>query len=307
MFFCFSYDRRHFILSHRALQNEGVATLRTTAFRLKTIHHTFSHTNCTWNQSITNTQFIIQGITVALPYSIYLHRHFSIPGSRSRYSSGFEEMHPVFVLSPARSELSKSWSTHTSWYICAATPEPTQNGVAAAPTLKKKAKELLKKKLPKSSTQQNAADGESNTLAQAVSTKKRNTERKKRSETTSKSGFTPAFCTVRPTWPALKRVLVVHCGGTFGMDVESSFDAAGQLRPGTGGSYRRSLRPGKLLGDILDHVPELQQLADLDVHVAMNKDSARVGPQDWIRIAKLLHRKRNEFDSFVIIHGTDTM
>lgn len=118
---------------------------------------------------------------------------------------------------------------------------------------------------------------------------------------------TPDFCTVRPAWPALKRVLIVHCGGTFGMDTELSFDKTGQIKSGTGGNYSRALRPGKLLGDILEHVPELRALADLDVHVAMNKDSARVGPPEWIRIAKLLDKRRDEFDSFVIIHGTDTM
>lgn len=132
--------------------------------------------------------------------------------------------------------------------------------------------------------------------------------RPKRRKSKTSSPSKPAdFCTVRPTWPALKRVLIVHCGGTFGMDTELSFDTTGQLKSGTGGNYSRALRPGKLLGDILEHVPELRALADLDVHVAMNKDSARVGPPEWIRIAKLLDKRRDDFDSFVIIHGTDTM
>ncbi len=137
-------------------------------------------------------------------------------------------------------------------------------------------------------------------------TKQKN-KRKSKPEVDLNSAVNADFCTVRPIWPALKRVLIVHCGGTFGMDVESSFDSSGQLRAGTGGTYRRALRPGKLLGDILEHVPELRRLADLDVIVAMNKDSARVGPKEWIQIAKLLHRKRNEFDAFCIVHGTDTM
>ena len=107
--------------------------------------------------------------------------------------------------------------------------------------------------------------------------------------------------------PLLMRVLIVHCGGTFGMHASSSIDGTGQLRRGTGGSYRQQLKPSGLLSDILQHIPELRTLANLDVVVAMNLDSARVGPKEWVKIAKLLDKKRDSYDAFVIIHGTDTM
>lgn len=110
---------------------------------------------------------------------------------------------------------------------------------------------------------------------------------------------------IRRRFSSLRRVLIVHCGGTFGMDVSASFDSTGLLR--RGGHYNQSLRPGNLLADIMQHVPELRALADLDVSVAMNKDSARMGPPDWMRIARLLHKRRADYDAFVVIHGTDTL
>lgn len=115
-----------------------------------------------------------------------------------------------------------------------------------------------------------------------------------------------SFCTLGDN-PSLMRVLIVHCGGTFGMDVAESFDNEGHIRKGTGGTYRQGLKPSGLLADILKNVPELRRLANLDVVVAMNLDSARVGPKEWIRIAKLLDKNRDNYDAFVVIHGTDTM
>lgn len=115
------------------------------------------------------------------------------------------------------------------------------------------------------------------------------------------------FCTIQPATLGLKRVLIVHCGGTFGMIDQDSFDPSGRMLPGTGGAYREALKPAGLLADILEIVPELRYLANLDVHVAMNLDSARIGPAEWIRIAKILHRKRDAFDAFIVIHGTDTL
>ncbi|CDF33866.1 unnamed protein product [Chondrus crispus] len=104
---------------------------------------------------------------------------------------------------------------------------------------------------------------------------------------------------------SLPHILLIHCGGTFGMDTVSSFDASGTLR--RGGNYKTGLRPGPLLANILDNFPELRSLATFQVNVPLNLDSSRLGPPHWIKLAKLLDRNRDNFDGFVIIHGTDTM
>ena len=39
----------------------------------------------------------------------------------------------------------------------------------------------------------------------------------------------------------------------------------------------------------------------------MNKDSTNMSPEDWERIANEIERNYNEYDGFVVLHGTDTM
>lgn len=43
------------------------------------------------------------------------------------------------------------------------------------------------------------------------------------------------------------------------------------------------------------------------LQVVYNRDSSNVGPADWARLARLLHKHRDDYDAFLIIHGTDTM
>lgn len=109
----------------------------------------------------------------------------------------------------------------------------------------------------------------------------------------------------------LPRVLLLHTGGTLGMEPEQSFelDQLGHLalKQGTGGVYSKQLRPGSMLGSILHQVPELKTLAQLDLKVLFNKDSSNVGPKDWILLAKTLDDTRDIYDAFLIVHGTDTL
>ncbi|KAK9820275.1 hypothetical protein WJX72_008496 [[Myrmecia] bisecta] len=79
------------------------------------------------------------------------------------------------------------------------------------------------------------------------------------------------------------------------------------LKRGTGGKFAGGLRPGAMLQNLLTAIPELSVLANLDLEVVFNRDSCRVGPQDWIRIAKILHKNRDSYDAFLVVHGTDTM
>lgn len=36
------------------------------------------------------------------------------------------------------------------------------------------------------------------------------------------------------------------------------------------------------------------------LQVVFNKDSSRVGPKEWVAIAKTLHAHRQEYDAFLI-------
>ncbi|CAN8075357.1 unnamed protein product [Agarophyton chilense] len=94
--------------------------------------------------------------------------------------------------------------------------------------------------------------------------------------------------------PPLPRVLIIHCGGTFGMQQSTT-------------QRSTTLKPSSFLADLQEAFPELNEIASLNVSTPMNLDSTRMGPDHWIKIAKLLDKHRDNYDGFVIIHGTDTM
>lgn len=114
----------------------------------------------------------------------------------------------------------------------------------------------------------------------------------------------------------LPRVLLIHCGGTLGMDATESYelDLEGHmvLKPGTGGKYHQpgkseALKPGSMLGNLLNVVPELKSFASMHLKVAFNLDSSNVGPKHWVQLARLLDAHCDEYESFLVCHGTDTM
>ncbi|KAF6261849.1 Asparaginase/glutaminase [Scenedesmus sp. NREL 46B-D3] len=110
----------------------------------------------------------------------------------------------------------------------------------------------------------------------------------------------------------LPHVLILHTGGTLGMDAKESFDVDPedphhlQIKKGTGGIYS-GLEPGDMLANLFQQVPELCQFANLDLQVVFNKDSSRMGPREWVQIAKILDKNRQAYDAFLVVHGTDTL
>ena len=90
-----------------------------------------------------------------------------------------------------------------------------------------------------------------------------------------------------------RSVLLIYTGGTIGMmqDVKS-----GQLRPFD-------------FSHLEEQIPELKKF-DVKLHsIAFEKplDSSDMQPATWIRLAKLIEKNYNDFDGFVILHGSDTM
>jgi len=61
--------------------------------------------------------------------------------------------------------------------------------------------------------------------------------------------------------------------------------------------------------NITAHVPELRKFG-YDLHsVSFNpvKDSSNIDPEVWIKMADIIEESYNDFDGFVVLHGTDTM
>ena len=60
---------------------------------------------------------------------------------------------------------------------------------------------------------------------------------------------------------------------------------------------------------ISDHVPELRKFG-YDLHsISFDpvKDSSNIDPGVWIKMAEIIEESYDDFDGFVILHGTDTM
>ena len=96
-------------------------------------------------------------------------------------------------------------------------------------------------------------------------------------------------------------------GGAISGEAEQHGAYQRRVKKGTGGNYDTKLGPRSLLTDILSAVPELSAFAKLRVRVLFNKDSCQIVPSDWVFIAKALHEAREEYDAFVLVHGTDTL
>src|ERR1035438_473337 len=90
----------------------------------------------------------------------------------------------------------------------------------------------------------------------------------------------------------MRKILLLHTGGTLGM-APSGEPAA--------------LAPGPFLEQLLEQVPELDQLAELSVEVPFNQDSAALEPAHILALAQRVCGAAGAFDGFVVIHGTDTL
>src|SRR2546430_1290008 len=74
------------------------------------------------------------------------------------------------------------------------------------------------------------------------------------------------------------------------------------------GARPAPLAPGEYTSALVERVPELAQLADVEVRIPWNLDSSDVGPDEWSGLAREVARAREEgWDGVVIVHGTDTM
>ena len=88
------------------------------------------------------------------------------------------------------------------------------------------------------------------------------------------------------------RLLFLFTGGTISM-VES--DDAGLLAV--------SESPP----DVLRHAPVLSSVARIESRAIANVDSSDLTPDHWADLAATIAEAHNDFDGFVIVHGTDTM
>ncbi|NUP13265.1 MAG: asparaginase [Polyangiaceae bacterium] len=87
------------------------------------------------------------------------------------------------------------------------------------------------------------------------------------------------------------RLLMIHTGGTL------------LMRPRAGAA----LSADEVTQDLLGELPVLKQIAQIETQLLYRLDSADMQPEQWVEIARVVHERMEEYDGFVIVHGTDTM
>ncbi|MEQ6119389.1 asparaginase [Reichenbachiella sp. MALMAid0571] len=87
-------------------------------------------------------------------------------------------------------------------------------------------------------------------------------------------------------------ILIIYTGGTFGM----VYDESGALIPFN-------------FSSVLERIPELKSLGLNLTVISFPEpvDSSNVGSGHWADMAYIIHSNYNQYDGFVILHGTDTM
>ncbi len=88
----------------------------------------------------------------------------------------------------------------------------------------------------------------------------------------------------------MKKILLITTGGTI-----ASSDEGKGFSPSAGGD------------ELLSHIPEVKNLYDIHILSIMQIDSTNMTPSLMIKIAHTVEEYYEQFDAFVIAHGTDTM
>ncbi len=89
----------------------------------------------------------------------------------------------------------------------------------------------------------------------------------------------------------MPRLCLIYTGGTIGMIRENGV-----------------LKPPKDASNFTAIAPELTKIAAYEFVPLLNKDSTNMNPSDWTLMAQAVYdRISDDYDGFVIAHGTDTM
>ena len=88
----------------------------------------------------------------------------------------------------------------------------------------------------------------------------------------------------------MKKVLMLGTGGTIASEVTPS-----------------GLAPALTSAELLRCVPEISSLCSVTCEELFSIDSTNVTPAHWLTIARVIRAHYEEYDGFVIAHGTDTM
>lgn len=92
-----------------------------------------------------------------------------------------------------------------------------------------------------------------------------------------------------------KKILVLFCGGTIVMQKNKE----GALSPPSDQKMA--------LLSLLELEPRLLNMIQIDLHFIANIDSTNITPHLWEQMAQVIYDQYENYEGFVITHGTDTM
>lgn len=88
-------------------------------------------------------------------------------------------------------------------------------------------------------------------------------------------------------------ILLIYTGGTVGMIRD---EVTGTLKPFN-------------IGNLIQYIPEISRFGfTIDTYsFDPPLDSSNISVEEWVRLASLIEEKYNDYDGFVVLHGSDTM
>ena len=88
----------------------------------------------------------------------------------------------------------------------------------------------------------------------------------------------------------MKRILMIGTGGTIASEMTPS-----------------GLTPELNSDQLLSFVPRIGELCRVDCIQLYSLDSTNIRPAHWLGVARTIQERYDDYDGFVISHGTDTM
>ena len=88
----------------------------------------------------------------------------------------------------------------------------------------------------------------------------------------------------------MKHILLITTGGTI-----ASADS------------ENGLTPALTSEELISHVPEIEKICRVSAVQLYSLDSTNMRPEYWLEISRYIRKVYDDFDGFVITHGTDTM
>jgi L-asparaginase len=90
----------------------------------------------------------------------------------------------------------------------------------------------------------------------------------------------------------MKKILLLQTGGTIAMQLHKQ---------------EAHLNPEMWRDVLYKQMPELLQVAEIDVKSVFSEDSSELNRHHWKTLAEVIYSNIDHYDGFVVLHGTDTM